>query len=245
MSKYNLKKLCITCNKLLLDTNKTGYCNKHRDRSGKNNSFYGKKHDKKMIEKTKKKLSKISTKLWLNDNYRKKVIKGTSKPRKETFGKEQSIRVKKWYQDNPTQRDIRSKQMKKSWTDGKIEPNINSINESKLERELREELIRLLPNRNVRKTTIRINKKWFYPDIRIDKNIIIEFYGNYWHANPRIYQANDIIHHKNTAKQSWEHDKKRIKILEDSGFKVFIVWEDEYQNNKKQTIENIISNLKI
>lgn len=243
MSKYKLDKHCTTCNKLLLDTNKTGYCNKHRDRSGKNNSFYGKKHDRKMIEKTKKKLSKISTNLWLDDNYRKKVIKGISKPRKESFGKEQSIRVKQWYEDNPTQRDIRSECMKKSWEDGKIEPNINSINESKLERELRDELIRLLPDRNVRKTTIRINKRWFYPDIRIDKNIIIEFYGNYWHANPRIYKEGNIVHHKIIAKQIWENDKKRIKMLEDSGFKVFIVWQDEYQNNRKETIKRIINKL--
>lgn len=243
MSKYKLDKHCTTCNKLLLDTNKTGYCNKHRDRFGKNNSFYGKKHDRKMIEKTKKKLSKISTNLWLDNNYRKKVIKGTSKPRKESFGKEQSIRVKQWYEDNPMQRDIRSECMKKSWEDGKIEPNINSINESKLERELREELIKLLPDRNVRKTTLKINNRWFYPDIRIDKNIIIEFYGNYWHANPRIYKSTDIIHHKKTAKESWEYDKKRITILEDNGFKVFIVWEDKYKDNRKEIINNLIKQL--
>ena len=236
---------CLKCGKKVSKNCHLGYCNKCRDRSGKKNPFYGKKHDIEMIEKTKKKLSIISKNKWKDKKYREKVIKGTSKPRQEKFKKEQSIRITKWYQDNPKQGLIRSKKMKESWENGKIKPNINSINESKMEREIRNKIIELLPNRNVRKSTIRINKKWYYPDIRIDKKIIIEFFGDYWHANPQKYKENDIIHHKLTAKQIWDNDKKRIKTLEDNGFKIFIIWENIYILNKKRTLTKLINNTAI
>jgi len=253
-------KNCLKCGKKVSKNCHLGYCNRCRDRSGKNNPFYGKKHKKETIERTRKKLSiitkklwqdpkystrhsKMLKKLWQNSTYREKVIKGTSKPRRESFKKEQSERVKQWYKNNPIQREIRSKQMKESWRLGKIEPNINSINESKIEKEFRAKLKRKLPSRKVRKSTIRIKNKWFYPDVRIDKNIIIEFYGNYWHANPLTYKSNEIVHHNFTAKQIWNNDKERIKILENNGFRVFIVWQDEYQNNKNKIINNIIKQL--
>lgn len=242
-SHFNLGRKCKKCGKSIMNNSKTGYCNHHRDRTGKNNPFYGKRHKRETIEKAKRKLSKISKKLWQDPVYRRKVISGVSKPRRESFKKEQSERTIQWYKDNPIQKEIRGMAMKKSWADGKIEPNINSINESKLEQELREELVKLLPNRNVRKTTIRISKRWFYPDVRIDENVIIEFYGDYWHANPKRFKAEEIVHHNLSARQIWNNDKQRIRILKDNGFKVFIVWQDEYHNNKKEVINNLINSI--
>jgi len=236
-------KYCKKCGKKVSKNCHLGYCNKCRDRSGKNNPFYGKTHSKETMDIIKKKNSITFKRLWQTKEYRDKIIKGVSKPRRESFKKEQSERVKQWYKDNPIQREIRREKMKKSWRLGKIKPNINSINESKMERELRKEFIILLPNRNVRKSTIRIENRWFYPDIRIDKDIIIEFYGDYWHANPQTYKNNDIVHHKLIAKQIWDNDKERIKILKDNGFNVFIVWQNEYQNNKNKVIKNIIKNI--
>jgi len=242
-SHYNLKKRCKTCNQPILNKNKTGFCNVHRDRTGKNNPFYGHTHSKESLERSKKNRSDATKKLWQNPEYRRKVIKAVSKPRRDGFKKEQSERITRWYQDNPSQRKIRSRAMKKSWVDGRIEPNINSINESKMERELRNKIIELFPNRNVRKSTIRIDERWFYPDIRIDKNIIIEFYGDYWHANPKMFKAEDIVHHNLTAKQIWDNDKKRINILKNNGFNVSIIWQKEYLNNKNKVVKQIINNL--
>jgi G:T-mismatch repair DNA endonuclease (very short patch repair protein) len=240
MSHYKLNKQCKKCKSKILDTNKSGYCNKHRDRTGKNNPFFGKKHDKETMNRIRAKNSIAFKKLWKTEEYRNKIIKGISKPRRDGFKKEQSERILKWYIQNPIQREIRSKQMKNSWKTGKIEPNINSINESKFEREILKNLKLLLPTYNIRKTTLRINGKWYYPDIRINKNIIIEFYGDYWHANPWLYKKTDIFKNKCTAKDIWEHDKTRILVFKNAGFRVLIVWQDEYIINKKKTINNII-----
>ncbi len=196
-----------------------------------------------MIEKTKRKLSLISKKKWENQEYRNKVTMGVSKPRRKSFRAQQSKRIKNWYKNNPEQRNIRSKRMKMSWAEGKIEPNINSINESKLEKEFRAELRRKLIGRNVRKSTLKIGSKWFYPDVKIDNSIFVEFYGNYWHANPKLFKSSDIVHHGLIAKQIWKKDEERIKFLRDNKFKIFIVWQDEYQENKGKTIQSLIDDL--
>ena len=234
-------KKCLKCQKKVSKNCHLGHCNNCRDRSGNKNPFYGKKHNREMIEKTKRKLSLISKNKWQNKEYREKVVRGVSKPRRKSFGIQQSERIKNWYRDNPEQRNIRSQKMKKSWIDGKIEPNINSINESKLEKEFRTELKKKLDGRKVKKLTLKIGNKWFYPDVKIDKDILVEFYGNYWHANPKMFKPEDVVHHNLTAKQIWEKDRERIEILKTNGFKVFIVWQSEYQRNKEKVIQTLIN----
>jgi len=236
-------KNCLNCGKKVSKNCRLGYCNNCRNRSGKNNPFYGKKHTKETIDKIKEVTSLASIEKWKDKEYRNKVIKAVSKPRRKGFKKEQSERIKKWFDDNPIQKDIRRKKMKQSWKDGKIEPNINSINESKFEKDLLKELQERLPNLKIRKRTIRINGKWFYPDISIENNVIIEFFGNYWHANPKIFKDTDIVHHKIYAKDIWKFDKERIEILEKEGFRVFIVWQDLYQLDKEKVIKELIEKL--
>jgi hypothetical protein len=58
---------------------------------------------------------------------------------------------------------------------------------------------------------------------------IIEFNGDYWHANPLIYESDSIIHMpgKTTklAKDVWQWDEFRNKAIEtEYGYKVFVVW---------------------
>lgn len=211
MCSYKLNKKCCVCGSKITDINKTGFCNIHRDRTGKNNPFYGKKHSKETIEIIRNKTSIKSKQNWKNENYRKKIIKGISKPRKKEFSEEQSLRIKKWYQDNPEQKIIRSQHMKKSWIDEKIVPNHQSCNRSKMEKELLRYVENICSDKVITKS-IKINNKWLIPDIVIENlGLIIEFYGDYWHANPKFYKRGDIVHHNLTAGEIWEHDKERVK----------------------------------
>lgn len=75
-------------------------------------------------------------------------------------------------------------------------------------------------------------------DFKIGNNIIIEVQGDYWHANPKFYNENDIINYpkgKFKAKDIWNKDKEKKKIAEKCGYEVFYIWEDEikYMNDKK------------
>lgn len=83
------------------------------------------------------------------------------------------------------------------------------------------------------------------PDILIeDKKIVIEIYGDYWHANPKIYKEKDIFYifkrNGQTAREIWEHDKIRKCHIESFGYKVIELWESDIENE-----ENLNNLLKI
>ena len=76
---------------------------------------------------------------------------------------------------------------------------------------------------------------------------IIEFNGDYWHANPSLYNAESILNTKNgqmLAKTIWKKDKRRYDALTKLGYKLHIVWECDYKNNPNKTIEDCIRFLK-
>ena len=72
-------------------------------------------------------------------------------------------------------------------------------------------------------------------EVRIDKyyvdglkdNDVYEFFGDYWHANPDIYLAEDMIF-RSTAKEKWEKDKKRAEVIKLHGYNFYVIWESEW-----------------
>ena len=78
-------------------------------------------------------------------------------------------------------------------------------------------------------------------------NKVIEFNGDFWHANPLIYKANDVIPLKNKpmlVSDIWKHDQERLQKIEDFGYKVLVVWENEYISNIEQTIQKCLEFLR-
>lgn len=240
---FGLRKFCSKCHvKLRIGYGgKSGLCKKCSDKNhfGENNPMFGKRviQTDEMNEKR-----RIASKnKWKDEDYRNRVITNSSKPRNESFGREQSKRVKEWYENNPEQRSLRSERMKKSWKDGEIEPHLTPINESNPERKLRSLLIDALPTMQVYKKTLKnVNGKWLYPDITINDRYIIEFFGRMWHADPRFYKdPEQIVHHSYTAKSIWRANAERIQTLEKLGFNVKIVWETDFKKNEMQVVNEI------
>ena len=84
------------------------------------------------------------------------------------------------------------------------------------------------------------NAKTYFPDyIDLNKFKIIEFYGDFWHANPLKYNADKKIFEK-TAQEIWDHDKQRIDKLNNLGYNVLIIWENEYRKNPEYFIQKAI-----
>ena len=53
---------------------------------------------------------------------------------------------------------------------------------------------------------------WVLPDFLIeDKKIVIECQGDFWHANPKIYLADDYMFEGHTAKDIWKKDALKNK----------------------------------
>ena len=81
--------------------------------------------------------------------------------------------------------------------------------------------------------------KYIVDEVNHDKKIIVEVNGDYWHANPSRYDADEIIAYpKKTckAKEVWEKDDKRIKDLKHFGFKVHVIWESDVKKQRHITI---------
>lgn len=81
----------------------------------------------------------------------------------------------------------------------------------------------------------------------IDYNTHIEFYGDYWHANPKYFDK-DRFHKtlKVTASEIWERDKARIdEILSINDANVIIIWEATFNTYKKENrIEHLLELIK-
>lgn len=90
----------------------------------------------------------------------------------------------------------------------------------------------------------RQNLKYFKYDFTIPElKIIVEFNGDSWHGNPKIYSKNDKPHpidKEITAIELWKYDEIKKQAAESRGFKLIYVWEDDYINN----FENMYTILK-
>lgn len=70
------------------------------------------------------------------------------------------------------------------------------------------------------------------------KDCIIEFNGDYWHANPKLYNDDATIR-GNLAKDIRKRDALKLKTVEDQGFKTLVVWESDFINNKNEIINKV------
>lgn len=244
-AKIKLNFYCNKCGVKLSKNNKyKTHCIKHRDRTGEKNSFYGKKHSIESISKIKIKTSIASKEKWKDNTYRNKVISGaTGKKRSKKFKKKQRENALLQFKD-PKQREIRSKKMKESWENGKIFHNIAKISSSKKEKELFLFFKKNLKNSNVDKKTVRSGKKYFFPDIVIEDKIIVEYYGDYWHGNPKKYKKGDLVAKNIPAEKVWKRDKIRQNKLEKLGYKFYIVWQsDDSKKYRKRLLSQIRKDL--
>lgn len=84
-----------------------------------------------------------------------------------------------------------------------------------------------------------ITKQWFNVDFLMsDKKKIIEFQGDYFHCNPLLYHF-DYVNEKcgMMAKEIWDKDLNRKELLINEGYDILYIWESEYIQDSKETLE--------
>lgn len=82
------------------------------------------------------------------------------------------------------------------------------------------------------------------------EKIVIEFFGDYWHANPAVYKSdyyNSTV--KLTASEIWKRDEIRIKLIRETfnDDSIIIIWENAYQKeecNKFNKLMDAIAKIK-
>jgi len=96
---------------------------------------------------------------------------------------------------------------------------------------------------------IRLGNKVVKPDcIREQDRKVIEFYGDYWHANPLKFEADDAVRRKDVgghilAKEIWNKDRARISLMEQHGYEVLVVWEHDYKKSPDDVLLRCIEHL--
>jgi len=88
-----------------------------------------------------------------------------------------------------------------------------------------------------------VNHKMYFYDFKYD-NKIIEFNGEYWHANPNKYNASDILYSGRTAFEIWERENAKLQFTREQGYEVLIIWEGEFEADPKGETDRCIEFLK-
>ena len=95
----------------------------------------------------------------------------------------------------------------------------------------------------------RSDKKgiWLLDFTDINKKKVIEYNGDLYHANPKLYEKNDTPHpfiKELKAIEIWNKDKQKRQDIENSGFEMLIIWDSEYKSNKEEILKKCIKFLK-
>ena len=82
----------------------------------------------------------------------------------------------------------------------------------------------------------------FIPDeINHDLKIIVEFYGDVYHCNPKKYtnpsQYLKII--GRTVQEQWDRDRRRLATFYKHGYTVIIVWDKAFRANPQKELQRI------
>lgn len=88
--------------------------------------------------------------------------------------------------------------------------------------------------------------KYNFDFVILDNKKIIEFNGDQFHANPKIYDENDIPLKflGKTAKEIWISDEEKIKAAKNKGFDIKTIWERDLLKNKEKTVLECIKFIK-
>ena len=243
-NRYSEGKVCRHCGKPVPNKNRLGSCAHCRmtiDQRGAGNHMYGKK----LTDEQKSQCAESTRKLWTDPEYRKKVVENaTGLHRGDDFRRGQSERTKASYDKIKGLRELRGDVFSQCWKDGRNHFRVRKNKKSKEEREIFEYLKDLGKYVISDDEVCLDDNKFLAPDMVINGKVIVEFYGDYFHANPALYKAEEyIVKKEQTARQLWDADLERQKMLEDAGYSVIIIWQNDFRHDKQATLTSLVKEI--
>ena len=76
-----------------------------------------------------------------------------------------------------------------------------------------------------------------------DRNLIIEYNGDFWHANPTIYKSEDLLSYpegKIRAADIWTRDETKKNLAEKYGYTIVYIWESEIKKLSEESLQKLI-----
>ena len=219
--KTTSKDRTIACRNYFNSINKNSNCVKCMSESfiGEGNHFFGKTHKKESLEKISKS--------------KKGQNSGDKNHMKQEKYRQMSRDIMRSNWDNGIlDRGVISEQMKQTQRSGKIKSTIVSKKEKEIVKELRKLGHKIIHSYRVDSKVCDV----YIPSL----NLIIEYFGDYWHCNPKKYEPNYFNQKKNKfAWELWDYDKKKLELIKSYGYNLEVVWEGDLKLNNK-LIEIII-----
>jgi G:T-mismatch repair DNA endonuclease (very short patch repair protein) len=183
---------------------------------GEGNPFYGKTHKKESI----KKISKSRTGKHCGDENHMK---------KNEYRELSRNRMKSNWFKNILTKEKMSEQLKETRRLGKIKSGITSKKEKEIGVFLKSLGLNYIPSYRVDSKICDI----YIPSL----NLIIEYFGDYWHCNPNKYSEDYFNQKKNmSAKEIWCYDKMKIDLIINYGYNLEVIWETELKSNNNKII---------
>ncbi len=82
--------------------------------------------------------------------------------------------------------------------------------------------------------------KWPVDGYCEETKTVFEFYGDYYHGNPKMFKADDL-YHGTPYSHKWEKDEKKRKAFEALGYTVVVMWESDWnQYEKSLKMANVV-----
>lgn len=83
--------------------------------------------------------------------------------------------------------------------------------------------------------TAVIKNNTLYPDIIVNNKYIIEYNGDYWHANKNIFPNDDTIVGRinKSAGDIRERDNEKYNIYKNRGYITIVIWDSEWHAQKE------------
>lgn len=74
---------------------------------------------------------------------------------------------------------------------------------------------------------IKVDDKYFYYDfVDTSTKRCIEYNGNYYHGNPKMYE-DDFIIRNTSVKERHEFDRRKNASIKEKGYDILVIWESE------------------
>lgn len=65
---------------------------------------------------------------------------------------------------------------------------------------------------------------------------VIEFNGDFWHANPDKYNFDDFMYGEMNAEDIWLKDALRLHLIRKLGYEILVIWESEFKADPESVI---------
>lgn len=217
----------------------------YTEEDAKNIIFRNQKNASKNVDYDKR-LLPSNIEYWLKKGYNEEESKELVSKSQTTFSKD--ICIEKWgYEKGIEIFNNRQKKWQKSlYKNGNIKGGY-----SKISQELFFEIKKRINGefkfaKNGGEFCIRVDKNYYYDFLDVVRKKIIEYHGDRYHANPKIYKENDYPHpyHSNnglTAADIWNKDNIKLKEANIRGYEVLVIWDSEYKKDKEKVIQNCIN----